>query len=165
MAFLRSIELWVAVQITIDLCLIILFLLAIRQFRAFSEKYKKSGIEDVRDIIQPVLEDARLLAKQFEAQLKEKQDIVRNLNDCLDNRIISLNLLLNRAESRLESGGLTQGKNFHSGKDVDRLQQEVITLSEKGMSPKNIAENLEIGKGEVDLVLDLKRKFGEMGKV
>jgi hypothetical protein len=71
---------------------------------------------------------------------------------------------LNRAESRLESDdGLSQGPNFHSGKNVDRLQREVITLSEKGMSPKNIAENLGVGKGEVDLVLDLKRKFGKMG--
>jgi hypothetical protein len=161
MDFLRSIELWVAVQIAIDLCLIFLFLLAIKQFRVFRQKYNTVGVEDVQNIIQPVLEEARLLARQFETQLKEKQDIVRNLNDCLDDRIIGLNLLLNRAETRLADGGLSQGDSFHSGDDVDRLQREVITLAEKGMSSKNIAESLGIGKGEVDLVLDLKRKFGQ----
>ena len=161
MDFLRSIEFWVTVQIAIDLCLIFLFLLAIRQFKGFREKYKTTGMEDVQNIIQPVLEDARRLAKQFETQLKEKQDIVRNLNDCLDDRIIGLNLLLNRTESRLADGGLLQGESFHSGDEVDRLQREVITLSEKGMSSNSIAESLGVGKGEVDLVLDLKRKFGK----
>ena len=160
MALLGSIEIWVAVQIAIDLCLIILFLLAIRQFRAFGEKYKVSEIEEVRNIMQPILEDAKHLAKQFETQLKEKQKIVRNLNDSLDNRIISLNMMLKRAESCLDSGGHMHENSFPSGKDADRLQQEVITLSEKGMSPKSIAENLGIGKGEVDLVLDLKSKYG-----
>jgi hypothetical protein len=162
MAFLRSIELWIAVQLGIDLCLIILFLIAIRQIKGFREGFKMSSLEDIYKTIQPVLEDARALADRFEVQLKEKQDIIRKLNYSLDDRIIGLNLLLKRTESCLEVGQVAPGDRTHWHKDVDRLQQDVIRLSEKGMSPKKIAANLGIAKGEVDLVLDLKKKFGEM---
>jgi len=162
MAFLQSIETWVAVQIGMDLCLIVLFLLAIRQIRAFRDESRVSSLEDVQKTIQPVLEDAKELAKRFEVQLKEKQDIIRRLNFSLDDRIIGLNLLLQRTESYMEAGQVAHGDRTHSHKDVDQLQQDVIRLSEKGMSPKKIAANLGIAKGEVDLVLDLKKKFEKM---
>jgi len=162
MAFLRSVEFWIAVQFGIDLCLIVLFLIVIRQINAFREGYKMSSLEDIHKIIQPVLEDARALADRFEVQLKEKQDIIRRLNYSLDDRIIGLNLLLKRTESCLEVGQVTSGDGTHWHKDVDQLQQDVIRLSEKGMSSKKIAADLGIAKGEVDLVLDLKKKFEEM---
>jgi hypothetical protein len=161
MDYLRSIELWIAVQIGIDLCLIMLFLVAIRQVRGFKKGLSISQMEDVRKTIEPVLEDAKALANQFEAQLKEKQNIVRRLNNSLDDRVIGLNLLLKRAES-CQINPVSKGDGGHVSMEVHQLQQEVIALSEKGMNPKKIAANLGIAKGEVDLVLDLKKKFTEM---
>jgi DNA-binding NarL/FixJ family response regulator len=72
--------------------------------------------------------------------------------------------LLKRAKSRIEVKPISRGDRSHSQKDVDQVQQEVISLFEKGMSSKKIAANMGIAKGEVDLVLDLKRKFAEIEK-
>ena len=162
MAFLQSIEFWIVLQTGIDLCLIALFLIAIRQFRAFRNENRISSLEDVQKTIQPVLEDAKELADRFEAQLKEKQDIIRRLNFSLDDRIIGLNLLLKRTESRIENKKVGKEHRTHFHKDVDQLQQDIIRLYEKGMSSKNISVNLGIAKGEVDLVLNLKKKFEEI---
>lgn len=161
MMLLESVEVWVAVQIGIDLCLIILFVVAIRQIRAFRDGFGESSMEDIQNTIRPVLEDAKELSKRFDVQLKEKQDIIRRLNISLDDRIIGLNLLLQRTETYMEEKKVTQGHR-HSVQDVHQLQQDVIRLSEKGMSAKTIASNLGIARGEVDLVLDLKKKFEKM---
>jgi hypothetical protein len=162
MAFLESIEIWVAVLIGIDVCLIVLFLVAIRQMREFRDEFRESSLEDVQKTIRPVLEDAKELAKRFESQLKEKQDIIRRLNLSLDDRMAGLNLLLQRTESYMNPEKAAQGDKTRSYEDVDRLQQNVIGLSEKGMTPKKIAANLGIAKGEVDLVLELKQKFEKL---
>lgn len=162
MAFLESIETWVAVLIGIDVCLIVLFLVAIRQMREFRDEFRESSLEDVQKTIRPVLEDAKELAKRFESQLKEKQDIIRRLNFSLDDRMASLNLLLQRTESYMNPEKAAQGDKTRSYEDVDQLQQNVIGLSEKGMTPKKIAANLGIAKGEVDLVLELKQKFEKL---
>ncbi|GAG36455.1 unnamed protein product, partial [marine sediment metagenome] len=44
------------------------------------------------------------------------------------------------------------------------LQQEIIALGVKGIAPQEIADRMGISKGEVTLVLELKRKFQEMEK-
>jgi len=155
-----SVEFWVIIQIIVDLCLIVLFIIFVRQVKVLGDRSGASGTEHVTDTLEPVLRDAQEVAGQFEIQLKEKQNIVRRLNEHLDRRIISLNLLLNRAEASLASCGSEATR--HKDKDVCHLQQEIITLSEKGLSSEKIANRLGIAKGEVSLVLDLRKRFQEM---
>ncbi len=156
------IEFWVITQVAIDLCLIILFVIFLRQVKGACTGPKSGQIERVTRILEPALRDAQALAGQFEAQLKEKQRIVSSLNERLDSRIISLNLLLNRAETCLASCARVPGENVTAGREVSDLQQEIVTLAEKGLEAKEIASRLEISKGEVTLVLDLKKRFLEM---
>lgn len=158
MAFPPSIALWVLIQIGIDLCLIILFIVVIRQVRAFGKRSAIPDIQEIRDTIQPVLEESRDVARQFEAQLQEKQAIIDKLNQCLDDRIGNLTGLLNRAEA-----GVGPEKNPGSGgacphRDVRVIQREVIRLSEKGLTPEKIATTLGVAKGEVMLVLNLRNE-------
>jgi hypothetical protein len=112
--------------------------------------------------VEPVLIETQQVAKQFEAQLEAKQRIVRRLNERLDSRVISLNLLLNRTDDCLASGKNISSdvSSFHS--DFYGSQHEVMTLAEKGFDPEDIANRLGISKGEVALVLDLKKKFSQM---
>lgn len=156
------IEFWVIMQVAIDLCLIILLIIFMRQVKAVSSRSKSSGVEQVANTVEPVLREAQKVARQFEGQLKEKQHIVRGLNERLDSRIISLNLLMNRAEARLASSENVSGEKPTSHRDVYHLQQEIIALAENGFGPEQIADRLGISKGEVTLVLDLKKKFLEM---
>jgi DNA-binding NarL/FixJ family response regulator len=121
-------------------------------------------VEAITTTLEPLLKDAHKVGRQFEAQLKEKQEIARRLNEHLDSHIISLNLLLNRAELCLVSGENTPTPERKTTlrKDVYDLQQEIITLSEKGLSAEKIANRLGIAEGEVTLVLDLKKKFRDI---
>ena len=113
-------------------------------------------------VLEPLLKEAEKVARQFEGQLKEKQCLISRLNKQLDSRIISLNLLLNQVEVCLASHEKESWRENRQYKHVYDLQQEIIDCGEKGFSPQEIADHVGISKGEVRLVLELKRKFQEM---
>jgi hypothetical protein len=159
---LSTIEFWVIVQVVVDLLLIIFFIVFLRQLKASRAKQASSAVKALPQVLAPSLKEAEKVAGQFEAQLKEKQRLVRRLNENLDNRIISLNLLLNRAEVCLASHEKESRGKKRRHRHVYDLQEEIIGLGEKGLAPQEIANRMGISKGEVTLVLELKRKFQEM---
>jgi len=169
MMFSLSVQFWLIIQIVLDLCLVTLFIVFVRQVRTMSANLGSNlGLqetEEVANTLESVLKDAKDVAGQFEVQLNEKKCIAKRLNEQLDSRIISLNLLLNRAEARLESNDIAVDGNSKSHKDVHHLQHEIIALSEKGDTPGKIADRLGVIKGEVELVLDLKKKFQDIEQV
>jgi hypothetical protein len=59
--------------------------------------------QDIVDLIEPLVKDSQSKAALFEKQIKDKHRIIKQLNDSLDSRIISVNLLLSRAEVILNS--------------------------------------------------------------
>ncbi|MBW2108079.1 MAG: hypothetical protein JRI36_05355, partial [Deltaproteobacteria bacterium] len=138
----------------IDLALVMLVLVLIRQVKGLAADHRIPDAELFQRLAEPVLQESKALAEQFETQLKQKQNIVRKLNQALDDRIMGLNLLLNRAETCLKS----PVQDGFSGKDIARLRNQVMALSAQGLSAEQIAADLGVAKGEVALVLDLKKK-------
>ena len=153
---------WVILQVLVDLLLIIFFIVFFRQFRASKARQASDGIAAFPQVLEPLLKEAEKVAGQFEIQLKEKQRLVRRLNEQLDSRIISLNLLLNKAEACLASHEKESWGGKRQYRHVYDLQQEIIDFGNKGLSLQEIANRVGISKGEVRLVLELKRKFQEI---
>jgi len=54
--------------------------------------------QDIIDLLDPLVKGSESAAATFDHQIKEKQRLIKSLNDALDARIISINLLLSRAE-------------------------------------------------------------------
>ncbi|SLM29237.1 conserved hypothetical protein [Desulfamplus magnetovallimortis] len=61
--------------------------------------------QDIIDLLDPLVKGAEAAADTFDSQIKEKKRLIRELNDALDSRIISINLLLSRAEVLLNNQG------------------------------------------------------------
>ncbi|MBF0302801.1 MAG: hypothetical protein HQK73_07155 [Desulfamplus sp.] len=59
--------------------------------------------QDIIELLEPLVKGSESTAASFEHQIKEKQRLIKNLNDTLDSRIISINLLLSRSEVILNS--------------------------------------------------------------
>ena len=121
-------------------------------------------------MIEPVLQSSQEAALEFDRLVKEKQQLTRKLDQSLDSKLISINLLLSRANklySQLENQHNTLLNSrpertlslFHKEKDVIDQQQQIIDLYLRKMDIDSIAERLSIPKGEVQLVIDLKEKF------
>lgn len=167
-----SIEFWVVGQMVILLLLIVMLLFFMRNMRTANRSDIKGIKDEVRDrvieesmtrvteILEPLLRDADRTAREFEVQIKEKNRLIKNLNQRLDNRIISLNLLLNRADACL-TGGYDEPEAWDQDAVYDQ-QDAIFEMHNRGHGADRIAEKLSMPRGEVELVLELKKKFLKM---
>jgi len=145
------------------------------QTRKKAQVVAREVLTETTEMIEPILEASKEAAMEFERLVHEKQTLTRKLDKSLDSKIISINLLLSRANtlySQLENqhnsllNALPKGGAalFHKETDVLDQQQRIIDLYYQKMDVDTIAERLSIPKGEVALVIDLKEKFIAMEK-
>ena len=154
---LFTIEFWVAFQMCIDLVLVVFILVFLKNSKSgMCSEASREAAEQVIGMLEPLLKEADLTAKTFEEQLKEKNRLIGDLNENLDSRIISLNLLLNRSDAYLGAG---KEKKLVDRNHVYDQQEAILQLNKEGDDAETIAQKLFMPKGEVDLVLDLKKKF------
>jgi hypothetical protein len=147
------IEFWLVLQLLLDLLLVGLGLYFIRSRHAnFNHTPSQQAAEHLMGLLEPLLVEADKTARAFDAQLQEKNRLIQQISERLDSRIISLNLLLNRADA---CGCGTPAKTPH----VYDQQKEIIALDHAGMDAETISSRLSLPRGEVDLVLDLHRKL------
>lgn len=137
-------------------------------------KAAAAAAADVTEMLSPLVSEAQNAAVSFDTQIREKRKLSKNLNDALDSRLISLNLLLSRAETLHKELEEQQRKirlsppNLHSvnprlrpfpQENVVDQQRQIIELYLQETDIDTIAQSLSIPKGEVQLVIDLKEKF------
>ncbi len=135
------------------------------------EKAGRSA-KDIIEMLTPLVNEAKNAAASFDSQIREKRGLIKNLNDALDSRIISINLLLSRAKT-LHNKLEDQQKTFQEDQPVRPFsspmpsggttlvdqQNQIIDLYFQKMDADTIAQKLSLPKGEVQLVIDLKEKF------
>jgi hypothetical protein len=154
------IEFWVAFQIVVDLVLVILILYLLRTIRTgLHRDISRSAAENLTQMIEPFLLEAKSASASFEKQLMEKSKLINTLNSRLDNKIITLNLLLNRTDDRLETAFDKPVNSTVRKTHVVDQQNRIVELYQNGADAETIAKELSLPKGEVELVLDLKSKL------
>lgn len=161
-------EFWVVFQMILLLLLIAVLVRVIRSMKTAPavEKNVTEGSDaagmaagKVLALLEPVLNEAETAAKIFESQIMEKKILIRDLNEKLDSRIISLNLLLNRADACLASKTFGTSDETSPGAGISDMQEAILVMFEKGLTAQSIAEKLSVARKEVDLVIALKKKF------
>jgi hypothetical protein len=167
-----SIRILIVLVLFIDLLFVFFIFFFIKKLKTRIQKdISKRVVDEVIKIISPFLKDAEQVADTFDEQIKEKSRLVKEINGRLDTRIISLNLLLNRANAYLndthdctspkQANLLTEIGTSNDSNAHDQ-QELIIKLHNSGISPDNISKKLALSKGEVDLVIELKNKFLKM---
>ena len=152
-----QIEFWVMSQMAIDFILVILILWLLKNMKVgLQQDISKNTSEKVMEMIEPLLAQADDIATTFETQLREKNHLIHKLNEKLDARIISLNLLLNRTDA-LAANGMPAADS--QSLDVYDQQASIVQLYNQGKNSTDIATALSLPRGEVNLVLDLKKKL------
>ena len=152
-----TIKYWVAFQMVLDFFLVMLALFFIRHIKSgIRKEAAQDAAQQVMHLIEPLLKEADKTAETFERQLQEKNRLISSINERLDSRIISLNLLLNRAKTDLPSSA---GNDGEPQSHIYDQQEAILALYREKHDPETIARKLSMPKGEVDLVIDLKQKF------
>ena len=188
---LFSLEFWIVLLFIINFILVFFLFLSAKKMNRLNlsvtdQNHHDNGREDaitasgsatdIIEMLEPLVTQSREAALSFDEQIKEKKRLLKELNDALDSRIISINLLLSRADAlanKLEerqhqtrqSFSLPDNPNLHVSSDaVIDQQNQIIKMYHQNFDVDAIAQRLLIPKGEVQLVIDLKKKFVAMEK-
>ena len=149
-------------QIGIDIILIVLFILLVKRLGYLG---RDKTLHRPVEMFESILMDADKIAGEFKTQLEEKHRLVKSLNEQLDKRIISLSVLLNRADVLNASCGRDATDDTDKTVSFDKEQGKIVELARKGHTVEKIAEMLSIPKGEVKLVLQVKEVFPQVVRV
>jgi len=196
---LFSLKFWIGILFVIDLVFVLFLLVIVRRLSqkqarlealrdrrdrdagdsddaSRRQKAMKSA-EDIIGMLEPLVLESRKAAESFESQIKDKKNLIKNINDSLDSRIISINLLMSRAESvkeklenqRMDAAHPPSLRPGTGGFVPDNLQgnvldqqNSIVDLYNRGFDAEAIASRLSMPRGEVKLVIDLKEKFQAM---
>jgi hypothetical protein len=196
---LFSLKFWIGILFVIDLVFVLFLLVIVRRLSQKQarlealrarrdrgsgdsddaprrQKAMKSA-EDIIGMLEPLVLESRKAAESFESQIKDKKNLIKNINDSLDSRIISINLLMSRAESvkeklenqRMDAAHSPSLRPGTGGFVPDNLpgnvldqQNSIVDLYNRGFDAEAIAARLSMPRGEVKLVIDLKEKFQAM---
>ncbi|MGQ9646419.1 MAG: DUF6115 domain-containing protein [Thermodesulfobacteriota bacterium] len=112
---------------------------------------KTSGLRD-SDQIREWARESEAICQELSKNLEEKRAIVRRLIAQMDKKIQTFEILLRKSEGNERT--LSQDGN---GGD---LGDQVSDLVKKGFDISEISRRLRLSKGEIELILNLKR-YGE----
>ena len=142
-------------QIGIDVIIIIVFILLIKKTGFFK---KDSSLNKSLKLYESMLSDASRISEQFKKQLDEKKHMIKMINQNMEERITSLNVMLNRTDALLFNN--RQCENMDMG-SFDNQKKDILKLEKQGHSSEQIADILSIPRETVMLVLDIKKKNKE----
>jgi cytochrome oxidase Cu insertion factor (SCO1/SenC/PrrC family) len=178
---LFSLEFWIVLLFIINFIFIIILFLFVKKMNQLNPveldpydcddkqentKYASGSAAEIIELLEPLVTESKEAAISFGKQIKEKKRLIKELNDALDSRIISINLLLSRSDAlqkKLEERQRQPIVNSSSIAVLDQ-QNQIIKMYDQHFDIDTIAQRLSIPKGEVQLVIDLKKKFVEMEK-
>ncbi|MBW1708046.1 MAG: hypothetical protein JRJ86_23300 [Deltaproteobacteria bacterium] len=109
-------------------------------------------------MFESLLVDADKISGQLREELEEKHQLINGLNEKLDKRVMSLNVLLNRADALLSSYDRGPADANDNPVSLKSQEKEILRLAKKGLDLEKITQILTIPKGEVKLVLDLNKR-------
>jgi len=142
-------------QIGIDFAIVIFFVLLIRKLRPINNA---KSLHKGTKMFESLLVDADKISGQLREELEEKHQLINGLNEKLDKRVMSLNVLLNRADALLSSYDRGPADANDNPVFFKSQEKEILKLAKKGIDLEKIAQILTIPKGEVKLVLDLNKR-------
>lgn len=137
-------------QVFLDLLLITFFVIVIARRSRGAEEGGELG-----QSLQKILTDTQAIAQEFDANLKERSEIINHVVATLDSKINEARQVqqdLEKLKRQIEYSA--SSKTFSSR---DHENQAILHLARKGLDAAAIAERLQKPLGEVEMVLSLRR--------
>ena len=156
----NSLELWLYLQIALEILLLILmgFL-----FFKLKKSTKSPQIpEEMLSSWENFFAESEKLSQTFTENLRQKKELSLGILLKLERKINELNSLLEHAEKTLEENRINRDFPLDDDKAnpaAPENRELVIRLAQRGQSVEEIARQARLHRGEVELILDLEKQF------
>jgi len=141
-----------SILVAIDM---VFFVLLILFFKRLAHLKRNTLLVDEIETFEALIRDSGETAGQFNQQLQNKVAFIKKLNQKLDKRIRSLNLLLNRSNIVLSEYSKHTPVNQLHDKQSKTRRQKILKLANQGQPSEAIARKLGIPRDEVMLTLNM----------
>jgi hypothetical protein len=138
-------------QILLDLFLIALIVVFI------SKRPKNLALPGHGELVSSlgkIIEETRQIATEFDANLRERQQLIQQILSQLDLRLDEARTLARQLETSRNSAEPVAPQK-PPGRTAD--QQEIVRLTQQGLTAETIAVRLQKPLGEVELILKLQK--------
>jgi len=142
-----------AIQIVLDVMILLALLLFFLQGRRM--KVSSPGGEALLQGFEKIIEDTRNIGREFETNLQERQLLIQQLLERLDQRVHEAQHTLNAFQQtpRAKPRDPEPGGSFPTQSDY----RKVLALARDGLDAQAIAARLQKPVGEVELILNIQR--------
>ena len=147
-------KLLLLLQLGFEVVILVLFFVILYRLR---RENRNEPVDERLQNYQALLADADKMTKQFDEQLAEKKRLIKELNTKLDEKAMSMAVLLKRAEA-IGSNPAVERIGGVKPTNLSRREEDVLRLAAEGHGTRDIAGRLSIPKEEVKLVLKLQNK-------
>ena len=139
-------------QIVLDAGLIILL------FVILGRRSKPvEGSQDLVDALEKIVEETRVLAREFESNLQERKALIQNMLSRLDGRLSEAERVCSRLQEVQRTALDVKREITLVPPSRNNDQEKVLQLAGKGLDAESIATRLQKPIGEVELILNLKK--------
>ncbi len=117
--------------------------------------------EAVMKSFEKIVEETAVISQGFEINLEKRQDLLQQITTKLDHRIQEAQSLCTRLEqlSQIDIDGRAAQSSSSTGQRPQNTdQQKVLLLARKGLTASEIAKTLKRPVGEIELILNLRRR-------
>lgn len=157
-------KLLIIALLIVDIIIVFLFVLFMRRF--VRKEYSDDSIDQMNELLHPLITEAKSVSYRLEGQIKEKQSIVNSLTDALDQRIFKASKMLEKPNvSHPEPVAKSNRLKPRKSKNFKEFQDDVVNIANQGFSAAQIASQLAVPQKEVDLILSLKRNIEQVRNI
>ena len=154
---------WVFLQIAIDIVLLVIVCLYVvrerkRRFMYSPEEIDEERLKALSDSIQQMIQESKRVLHEIQESINKQKDSLNKIVEKLDRKKEEMDRSMEKAEKFLHGlKGITDRDVVTADAEQDKYQQ-VLSLSQKGLSIDEIGKRVELPRGEVELILDLKKE-------
>jgi hypothetical protein len=154
-----TIETWVIGQTAIEIIIILLLLWFIKSHLAMRKK--NSDLSSIFEKPEQILAEMRELTGQLDKNLEEKKEISKKMLGQLDEILKKADQSYNQLQGIIKEYSSKPVYSYNSEQDSRRVRTSVNDLLKQGLSKQEIAQQLGISVGEIELLVKLqKRQIG-----
>ncbi len=151
-----EIQTWVIGQTAIEIIIIVLLLWFIKSHLAMRKK--NADLSAVFEKPEQILAEMRELTRQLDKNLEEKKEISHKMLGQLDEILDKADQTYNQLQSIIKEYSSRPVNSCNSENDTRRVRTSVNDLLKKGLTKQEIARQLGISVGEIELLIKLQSR-------
>ncbi|MDY7033412.1 MAG: DUF2802 domain-containing protein [Thermodesulfobacteriota bacterium] len=154
---------WVFLQIAIDIVLLVIVCLYVvrekkRRFMYSPEEIDEERLKALSDSIQQMIKESKRVLHEIQESINKQKDSLNKIIEKLDRKKEEMDRSMEEAEKFLQGLKRITDRDVVTADEEQDKYQQVLSLSQRGLSIDEIGKRVELPRGEVELILDLKKE-------